>query len=707
MSLFNRSNQARSPPSAFKLTGVASTDRAIRRVSRTHDEFEAALRNEDTMVLQEGRDMHTLGNPDNNTPHRNRSGSVNLTAPRTSVDVMGRRQTVSTPKHSVAKHTPAPATPVIVPPTPTSPEEDDSRRRSIYRAAGTASSPDLATLISKVRRSREEQPEERERTRSTTSSAFEIIEAHTPSKGRDRALTSPDSQGQRRTNRLAKAEKTLGISPGASSRIMADSDVGEGRSDREGKRSTPTTPVAIQHHSFAPPVPTIPSQYRYSPPQQTYSRPNTQQSLLGSHLSDSPAQTPSLPSADPFIAATFSTQSSPLITPTSSSQPMSGTRHMKPLPPIQKQFPPVPIDDRSDTDDDTPLAPPKPPSRSKPTLEGRARPPAEPKPRLPSDTRLRTTGGANREAALASTASTSVAPREHDQNATLTQRVHARPAFPRQSKDGRRRSMSVGDIDIQKLMMETRQRKDVHASPPRASMDDAIANDSESDEDRTEEGHPPRAPEYSPSPVDQRRMSRRAKEISAWTQGMEISTIVDGFGEGLQDALGGIRGSPHRTTFPANIQKSYSLRPVRHADLQASGQASRVIPSSPLAARSQSNASSSSMLAVPGTYPASSSGQTLTNQPSMESMRTVSSETAGTYITPPSSAILDSSSSTPPATSPAMGANRPLPPTNGPVALSTSLPPRSSSLRLSPRALPRRQPPRHRSAASASEPSLL
>jgi hypothetical protein len=237
MSLFNRSNQARSPPSAFKLTGVASTDRAIRRVSRTHDEFEAALRNEDTMVLQEGRDMHTLGNPDNNTPHRNRSGSVNLTAPRTSVDVMGRRQTVSTPKHSVAKHTPAPATPVIVPPTPTSPEEDDSRRRSIYRAAGTASSPDLATLISKVRRSREEQPEERERTRSTTSSAFEIIEAHTPSKGRDRALTSPDSQGQRRTNRLAKAEKTLGISPGASSRIMADSDVGEGRSDREGKVS--------------------------------------------------------------------------------------------------------------------------------------------------------------------------------------------------------------------------------------------------------------------------------------------------------------------------------------------------------------------------------------------------------------------------------------------------------------------------------------
>ncbi|GAB1525710.1 hypothetical protein RhiTH_008873 [Rhizoctonia solani] len=733
MSLFNRSNQSRSPPSAFKLSGVASTDRTVRRVSRTHDDFEAALRSEDTVVLQEGRDMHTLGHAD--TPHRNRSGSVNLTAPRASIDVIGRRQTVSTPKHSVSKHTPA--TPVVVPPTPTPPEEDDSRRRSMYRAAGTASSPDLATLISKVRRSREEQLEERERTRSTTSSAFEIIEAHTPSKSRDRALTSPDSQGQRRTNRLAKAEKTLGISPGASSKLMADSDVGEGRSDREGKRasmrnktsafigkmlghgqgslrggnrSTPTTPVATQQHSFAPPVPTIPLEYRSSPPQQAYFPTNTQQSLLSTQLSDSPAQTPSLPSADPFIADTCSTQSSPLITPTaSSSQPMNGPRHMKPLPPIQKQFPPVPVDDRSDTDDDTPLAPPKPPgpTRSKPTLEGRARPPSEPKPRLPSDTRLRTTGGANREAALASAATTNVAPRELDHSATLTQRSHARPSFPRQSKDGRRRSMSVSDIDIQKLMMETRQRRDAHASPPRASMDDAVAHNSESDEDRTEEGHPPRAPDHSHHTVDQRRMSRRAREISAWTQGMEISTIVDGFGEGLQDALGGIRGSPHRTTFPANVQKAYSLRPVRHGDQHVSASMSRGIPSSPLAARSQSNASSSSMLAVPGTYPASSSGQTLTNQPSMESMRTVSSETAGTYITPPSSAILDSSSSTPPATSPAMGANRALPSTNAPVALSTSPPPRSSSLRLSSRPLPRRQPPRHRSAASASEPSLL
>ncbi|KAG8710541.1 hypothetical protein FRC11_004407, partial [Ceratobasidium sp. 423] len=713
MSLFNRSTQPRSPPSAFKLSGgVSSSDRTQRRVSRTQDDFEAALRNEDTVVLQEGRDIRTLGATD---AHRNRSGSVNLSAPRPSIDVIGRRQTVSTPKHSASKQGPAPATPVVVPPTPTAPQEDDSRRRSMYRAAGTASSPDLATLISKARHSREE-PEERERTKSTTSSAFEIIEAHTPAKARDRSMTSPDSQGHRRTNRLAKAEKTLGISPSASSKNMADSDIGEGRSDREGKRSTPTTPVATQQHSFAPPVPALPAEYRSSPPHQTYFPPKSQQPSFGARYTESPAQTPNLPPVDPFISATPSPQT-PLIPASSSSQPMNGARHTKPLPAIHKQFPPVPVDDRSDTDDDTPLAPPKPPgqNRAKPTLEGRSRPLLDPTPRLPSETRPRTTGGASREAVGASTSGT---PREYDQNATLTQRSHARPPFPRQGKDGRRRSMSVGDIDIQKLLIETRQRKDGNASAPRASMDegpvprasmdDALVDGSESDEDRTEEGHPPRAPEHSPSPVNQKRMSRRARAVNAWAQDMELSTLVDGFGGELQVALGGIRSSPHQTTFPANVQqRGYALRPVRQSDAQGSGQGSRAIPPSPLAARRQSNASSSSMLAVPGTYPASSSGQTLTNQPSMESMRTVSSETAGTYITPPSSAILDSSSSTPPATSPALGANRQLPLANAPVALSTSLPPRSSSLRLSPRALPRRQPPRHRSAASASEPSLL
>ncbi|KAJ1305839.1 hypothetical protein OPQ81_010564 [Rhizoctonia solani] len=732
MSLFNRSNQARSPPSAFRLVGgVSSSDRSLGRVTRTHDDFEAALKNDDTVVLQEGRDMRSLGST-GNTHSRNRSGSVNLTVPRPSIDAIGRRQTVSTPKHSAPKQGPAPATPVVVPPTPTAPQEDDSRRRSMYRAAGTASSPDLATLISKARHSREEQPEERERTKSTTSSAFEIIEAQSPAKARDRVQTSPDSQGQRRPNRLARAEKTLGIAQGSASRAMADSDIGEGRSDREGKRSmrnktsaflgkmlghaqgsvrggnrsTPTTPVATQQHSFAPPVPAIPAEYRSSPPHQTNFPPNTQQSLLGAQYTDSPTQTPNLPSADPFISATPSPQT-PLIPAGSSLQSMNGTRITKPLPPIHKQFPPVPVDDRSDTDDDTPLAPPKPPGQpgSKPMLQGKSRPLLDPQPRLPSETRPRITGGASRDVVNASTSS---APREHDQNATLAQRSHARPPFPRQGKDGRRRSMSVGDIDVQKLLMEAKQRKEANASAPRASMDDALVDDSQSDEDRTEEGHPRRAPDHSPSPVDQRRMSRRAKEVNAWAKDMELSNLVGGFGGELQDALGGIRGSPHGATLPANAQqRGYSLRPVRQSDTPGIGQGSRAIPPSPLAARRQSNASSTSMLAVPGAYPASSSGQTLTHQPSMESMRTVSSETAGTYITPPSSAILDSSSSTPPATSPALGANRPLPLANAPVAISTNLPPRSSSLRLSPRALPRRQPPRHRSAASASEPSLL
>ncbi|QRW24133.1 Sec7 guanine nucleotide exchange factor [Rhizoctonia solani] len=446
MSLFNRSNHHGHRHSAFKLSGVASTEPTVRRVSRTHDDFEAALRSEDTVVLQEGRDMHTLGHAD--TPHRNRSGSVNLTAPtglyrrhRPSPDCFD-SETLGVQTH--------PCNPCRRPPYSHAPEEDDSRRRSI--------------------RSREEQPEERERTRSTTSSAFEIIEAHTPSKSRDRALTSPDSQGQRRTTASQRLKKHSGY----------HCDVGEGRSDREGKRSTPTTPVATQQHSFAPPVPTIPLEYRSSPPQQAYFPTNTQQSLLSTQLSDSPAQTPSLPSADPFIADTCSTQSSPLITPTaSSSQPMNGPRHMKPLPPIQKQFPPVPVDDRSDTDDDTPLAPrPNPPARLDQSQHSKVEQGLHrTKTKAPLGYASGTTGGANREAALASAATTNVAPRELDHSATLTQRSHARPSFPRQSKDGRRRSMSRRA-----------------ASPPRASMDDAVANNSESDEDRTEEGHPPRAP---------------------------------------------------------------------------------------------------------------------------------------------------------------------------------------------------------------------
>ncbi|KAG9099537.1 hypothetical protein FRC06_005181 [Ceratobasidium sp. 370] len=828
-SLF-RSNQPRSPqqppPSSFKRSGpaalavaVSSADRAHRRVSRTQDDFEAALRGEDTMVLQEGRDIRSLGVHD--TPSRARSGSIASvkaqTAPgRASTDTIPvRRQTVSTPKHTAR---PAPATPAVIPPTPstvtqtpTAPEdaqededeEYNARRRSMFRSPGTASSPDLATLVRKVRDAREQMqdfldpapPADRVRTKSSTSSAFEFVESspvQTPLKqpARDRALTSPD-QGfdgsprlRKSQRRLAKAEKVLGVSRVPVSNDPAAalaSDIGEGRSDREGKRSmrnktsaffgkmlghgqssvrdrshgghsTPTTPIATQHYTYpAPPVPAIPVEYRQT---NQASSSSAQSPFVDAQYTESPTHTPPFSDSDPFNNTS------------AYSNPMPLPRHSKPLPPIYKQFPPVPVDDRSDSDDDVPLAAPGPVPRPKTSMDAG---------RVGTD---------------------------HDRNATLTQR-RPRPttAFPRQGKDGRRRSMSVGDIDVQKLVMEARARAaergeqprssglgkqeprgsmDVRTreTPPRASLDTRLARyepepDSE-DEDRTEEGHAPSSaplPMAPESPLDQRRMSKRAQAVHAWSRDMDLSRLVDGFGGELQDALGGIRGSPYKAQLggagsaPSGGKKSYSTRPHTTERTSSDGTAGASgrglgigvastrgqgpIPPSPLAARrpsttSVASASSSSMLAVPGRYIHSSSsnvghGQGLASHPSMESMRTVSSETAGTYITPPSSGILEFNPTLPsPGNSNSAAGSQSLPtptlsssiPTAGALTapapsgssvqgssptssslpstpLSTSLPPRSSSLRLSPRALPRRQPPRHRSVASASEPSLV
>ncbi|KAG8720395.1 hypothetical protein FRC08_000342, partial [Ceratobasidium sp. 394] len=750
-SLF-RSNQPRSPqqppPSSFKRSGpaalansfavaVSSADRAHRRVSRTHDDFEAALRSEDTMVLQEGRDIRSLGVHD--TPSRARSGSIASARPHTALGrastdtIPVRRQTVSNTK-STARPAP-PATPIVIPPTPNAvtqtpavpddaqdddDEEYNARRRSMFRSPGTA----------------------------------------------DRALTSPDQtfdgspRLRKSQRRLAKAEKVLGVSRGPLSNDPAAafaSDIGEGRSDREGKRSmrnktsaffgkmlghsqsvrdrshgahsTPTTPIATQHYTYpAPPVPAIPVEYRQS---NQASSSSAQSPFVDAQFTESPAHTPPLSNSDPFTA----TSASPNLMP---------SRHSKPLPPIYKKFPPVPVDDRSDSDDDVPLAAPGPVPRPKTSMDA------------------------------------SKVASEQDRNATLTQRrPRPTPAFPRQSKDGRRRSMSVGDIDVQKLVLEARARAAergeqprasglskpeprgsvdvrVRETPPRASLDTRLARyepepDSE-DEDRTEEGNAPSTaplPAPAASPVDQRRMSKRAQAVHAWSRDMDLARLVDGFG-----------GSTR-----VEDKKPYSIRPhttERRSSDGSAGSSGRglglgvgsargqgAIPPSPLGTRrpsttSVASASSSSMLAVPGRYVHSSSsnvghgqGPGLASHPSMESMRTVSSETAGTYITPPSSGILEFNPTLPsPGNS---NGSQPLPtptlasssipaagalsasapggssiqgssPTSSSVPstpLSASLPPRSSSLRLSPRALPRRQPPRHRSAASASEPSLV
>lgn len=115
---------------------------------------------------------------------------------------------------------------------------------------------------------------------------------------------------------------------------------------------------------------------------------------------------------------------------------------------------------------------------------------------------------------------------------------------------------------------------------------------------------------------------------------------------------------------------------------------------------------SPSMLTFLEPFPISSDGKhDLLNQPSMESMRTVSSGIGS--ITPPSSIILGSSSS------PIIGVGRSLSipgssfTTTGVSPASSSWPPRSSSLGLSLRALPEGQLPHRQVAIKASDPSLI
>ncbi|KAG6812608.1 hypothetical protein H0H92_001959 [Tricholoma furcatifolium] len=163
----------RSPqtPTAFPngLQPVASKDvngnRALnRRVSRTDLDFEQALRTGGTVVLKEGLDVNSLGV--DNSPSSTNATQVSPTSPRQ-----------VTPRNT------QPATPVVVPPTPspapgpsssrtagssshsssshdvfydaedTTPitTERQTNRRSLYRSPGTSSSPDLATLLRKAK----------------------------------------------------------------------------------------------------------------------------------------------------------------------------------------------------------------------------------------------------------------------------------------------------------------------------------------------------------------------------------------------------------------------------------------------------------------------------------------------------------------------------------------------------------------------------
>lgn len=154
------------PPSSFPsgLQPVGSRDAngpPGRRLSRTELDFEEALLAGGTVLLKEGPDVDALGADLTNA-------SITLSSSPSPTSQRGYRNR-------------QPATPIVVPPTPSpgnsvsrplpsagsittassstsdvfydAPEEQDyqTRRRSMYRSPGTASSPDLATLLRKAK----------------------------------------------------------------------------------------------------------------------------------------------------------------------------------------------------------------------------------------------------------------------------------------------------------------------------------------------------------------------------------------------------------------------------------------------------------------------------------------------------------------------------------------------------------------------------
>lgn len=142
----NRATPVASASNGHGMLGV-NADKQARRASRTDADFERALLNGETVLLHEGVDVAALG-----------SSTSDVTSPPR--------------RGSRSKGTPA--TPTVVPPTPRAsdraaqhqlhqmeqyavpgydPEEADlqTKRRSMFRSPGTASSPDLATLLRKAR----------------------------------------------------------------------------------------------------------------------------------------------------------------------------------------------------------------------------------------------------------------------------------------------------------------------------------------------------------------------------------------------------------------------------------------------------------------------------------------------------------------------------------------------------------------------------
>lgn len=209
--MFRQTPRSPASPPSFPsgLQPVASKDlngSQQHRLSRTDLNFEQALHSQDTFLIREGVDVNTLG------AGADTSFSSSLASPSTHPH---------TPQIGVQ-----PATPTVMPPTPTptnhgagpssaqeypspsiqndtfyNPEDRDyqTKRRSMYRSPGSASSPDLATLLKKKKRQESPLPPNKQEGmfRSEQSTARVRTTSSTPS-----STSSPSNRGKYRTERF-------------------------------------------------------------------------------------------------------------------------------------------------------------------------------------------------------------------------------------------------------------------------------------------------------------------------------------------------------------------------------------------------------------------------------------------------------------------------------------------------------------------------
>ncbi|KAA1471675.1 hypothetical protein DENSPDRAFT_837715 [Dentipellis sp. KUC8613] len=330
-------------------------------------DFEQALRAGGTVVLKEGPDINALGHDSTPSPRP-------LTSPLSS---------------SSRTHMPQPSTPTVVPPTPTptkgkvgspsgrprtsSPSvsssndvffdaedtEYQTKRRSMYRSSGTASSPDLATLVRKakqrggilpthlMRDKRQEQPpplpsaghaalntpersSPRLRPRSSTSSGTSLPHASSPQ-------PFPGTKGKAKLQK-ATSSNTMAVSSSSSSDWVFTSP-GVGNTD-SGSFKHPKTSVRAKTSAFL-------------------GKMLGQGSVRERSKTDagSPSKTPSSPKAPPVPPLPLSKDRSSEMTPVQDvfTAPFSPTASFspnntsKPLPPIQLDD--KPRDDVSSFDD--------------------------------------------------------------------------------------------------------------------------------------------------------------------------------------------------------------------------------------------------------------------------------------------------------------------------------------------------------------------